>query len=149
MDTRITEPARLLPGVVPAIEKLLGVARSGGVPESTLELVHLRASQINACSFCVLYGTRNARKAGETDERLATVGAWREAPFFTAAERAALELTEYATRMADRSDAVPDAVWAATAEHFDEQGLAAIVLTIATTNFVNRLNVTTRQPAVP
>jgi AhpD family alkylhydroperoxidase len=120
---------------------------AGGVDPATLELVHLRASQINGCSACVDSGARSARKAGETEERLATVAAWREAPYFSDAERAALALAEAATRLADRPDPVPDEIWDAAAAHYDEKGLAAIVLMIAVTNLFNRLNATTRQVA--
>jgi AhpD family alkylhydroperoxidase len=120
---------------------------AGGVAQATLDLVHLRASQINGCSACVDAGVKSARKAGETDERLATVAAWREAPYFTDAERAALALAEAATRLADRPDPVPDQIWDAAAAHYDEKGLAAIVLMIAVTNLFNRLNATTRQVA--
>jgi len=109
--------------------------------------VHLRASQINGCSACVDSGARSARKAGETEERLATVVAWREAPYFSDAERAALALAEAATRLADRPDPVPDEVWDAAADHYDEKQLAAIILMIAVTNLFNRLNATTRQVA--
>ena len=109
--------------------------------------MHLRASQINGCSACVDSGARSARKAGETEERLATVAAWREAPYFSDAERAALALAEAATRLADRPDPVPDEIWDAAAAHYDEKGLAAIVLMIAVTNLFNRLNATTRQVA--
>ena len=117
------------------------------MPQSLLELVHLRASQINGCSFCVDFGARNAKKAGETDERLFAVAAWREAPYFTDAERAALALTEAATRLADQADPVPDSIWDEAAKHFDEKGLAAIIVMIATTNLFNRLNATVRQVA--
>ena len=92
-------------------------------------------------------GARSARKAGETEERLATVAAWREEPYFSDAERAALALAEAATRLADRPDPVPDPVWDAAAAHYDEKGMAAIVLMIAVTNLFNRLNATTRQVA--
>jgi AhpD family alkylhydroperoxidase len=109
--------------------------------------VHLRASQINGCSACVDSGTKSARKAGETDERLAAVAAWRETPYFTDAERAALALAEAATRPADRPDPVPDDIWDAAADYYDEKQLAAIVLMIAVTNLFNRLNATTRQVA--
>ncbi len=92
-------------------------------------------------------GTRSARKAGETQDRLDTVVAWREAPYFSGPERAALALAEAATRLADRPDPVPDQVWDAAAAHYDEKGLAAIVLMIGLTNMFNRLNATTRQVA--
>jgi AhpD family alkylhydroperoxidase len=130
-----------------AVPSLYKAAHSAGLDPAVLELVHLRASQINGCSVCVDMGARAARKAGETDDRLFSVGAWRDTPYFTDAERAALDLAEHATRTADRSDPVPDHVWAAAAEHFDDKQLAAIVLWIATTNFFNILNITTRQPA--
>jgi AhpD family alkylhydroperoxidase len=117
------------------------------VPAKTLELVHLRASQINGCSACVVGGTLNAKKAGETDERLFAVAAWREAPYFSDAERAALALTEAVTRLADRPDPVPDELWEEVSRHYDEKGLAAIILMIATTNLFNRVNATTRQVA--
>jgi alkylhydroperoxidase family enzyme len=90
-------------------------------------------------------GSVAARNAGETDERLFTVAAWRDAPYFTDAERAALSLAEAVTRLADRADPAPDEIWDEAARHFDEKALAAIILHIATTNVFNRLNVTTRQ----
>ncbi|MEU5945072.1 carboxymuconolactone decarboxylase family protein [Micromonospora sp. NPDC047465] len=147
MQARIQNPAMLLPDAAKAINLLYKAAHSAGVPTSTLELVHLRASQINGCSACVDSGARSARKAGETEERLFALAAWRETPYFTTAERAALALAEAATRLADRADAVPDEVWDEATRHFDEKELSALVLWIATTNFFNRLNVTTRQPA--
>jgi AhpD family alkylhydroperoxidase len=147
MEARITNPAGLLPDAVPAVNLLYKAAHSAGVDPATLELVHLRASQINGCSPCVDAGARAAKKNGETDERLFAVAAWRETPYFTEAERAALALAESATRLADRSDAVPDHVWADAAAHYTEPQLAAIVLWIATTNFFNRINAATRQPA--
>jgi AhpD family alkylhydroperoxidase len=130
-----------------AVNLLYKEAHSAGVPNATLELVHLRASQINGCSPCVDSGARAMRKAGETDERLFAVAAWRETPYFTDAERAALALAEAATRLADRADAVPDDIWDAAAKHFSEAELSAIVLWIATTNFFNRINAATRVQA--
>ncbi|GAA0918315.1 carboxymuconolactone decarboxylase family protein [Virgisporangium aurantiacum] len=147
MEPRITNPAALLPDAVQAVNILYKTAHSAGVPNATLELVHLRASQINGCAPCVDSGARAMRKGGESDDRLFAVAVWRETPYFTEPERAALALAEAATRLADTPDAVPDAVWDAAAEHFTEQQLAAIVLWIATTNFFNRINVTTRQSA--
>jgi AhpD family alkylhydroperoxidase len=147
MQARMKNPAMVLPGAMQPIQDLFKATSRGGVPQATLELVHLRASQINGCSACVDSGARGAKKAGETDERLFAVAAWREAPYFTDAERAALALAEAATRLADRADPVPDEVWAAAAAHYDEPGLAAIVLMIALTNLFNRLNATTRQVA--
>ncbi len=147
MQARMSNPGMILPDSMDAVGALIKATRQGGVPSATLELVHLRASQINGCSACVDSGARSAKKAGETDERLFTVAAWREAPYFTDAERAALALTEAATRLADRADPVPDAIWDEAARHYDEKGLAALVLMIATTNFFNRINATTRQVA--
>jgi AhpD family alkylhydroperoxidase len=147
MQARMKNPAMLLPDAMPAIQTLLKATSRGGVPPATLELVHLRVSQINGCSACVDSGAKSARKAGETDERLATVAAWREAPYFTDAERAALALAETATRLADRPDPVPDDIWDDAADHYDEKQLAAIVLMIGVTNLFNRLNATTRQVA--
>lgn len=147
MQARMQNPGAILPDATIGIQALLKAAHKGGVPRATLELVHLRASQINGCSFCVDSGARSAKQAGETDERLFAVAAWHEAPYFTDAERAALALAEAVTRLADRSDPVPDAIWDEAARHFDEKGLAALVLMIATTNLFNRINVTTRQEA--
>ncbi|MGW7463132.1 carboxymuconolactone decarboxylase family protein [Streptomyces xantholiticus] len=147
MQARINNPAVVIPEAMQPVLDLLKAARKGGVPQSTLELVHLRASQINGCSYCVVFGADQARKAGETEERLAAVAAWREAPYFDDAERAALALTEAATRLADRSDPVPDGIWDAAAEHYDEKQLASLTLMIGVTNLFNRLNATTRQIA--
>ncbi|WP_432076086.1 carboxymuconolactone decarboxylase family protein [Streptomyces wuyuanensis] len=147
MQARMNNPATVIPEAMPAILDLLKATRKGGVPETTLELVHLRASQINGCGYCVVGGVRSARKAGLTEEQLSAVAAWREAPYFSDAERAALSLTEAATRLSDRSDPVPDQVWDEAADHYDEHQLAAIILMIGTTNLFNRLNATTRQVA--
>jgi AhpD family alkylhydroperoxidase len=110
------------------------------VPETTLGLVELRASQINGCSVCVDMHPRMMRKAGESDDRIIAVAAWRHTPYFTPAERAALALTESVTRLSDRADPVPDDVWAEAARHYDQQALAALVLAIANINVWNRLN---------
>lgn len=147
MQSRMQNPAVILPDAMQPIQQIFKAVHSGGVDPETLELVHLRVSQINGCSACVDAGAKTARKAGVTDERLATVAAWREAPYFTAAERAALALAEAATRLADRPDAVGDEVWDAAATHFDDKQLAALVLMIGVTNLFNRLNATTRQIA--
>jgi AhpD family alkylhydroperoxidase len=143
----MSNPATILPDVTQGVQSLLKAAYKGGVPRKTLELVHLRASQINGCSYCVDSGARNAKKAGETDERLFAVAAWRETPYFTDAERAALALTEAATRLADRPDPVSDEIWEEAAHHYDEKGLSAILVMIATTNLFNRLNAPIRQQA--
>lgn len=147
MQARMPNLAKLLPEATQPILTLYGLAAKAGLPAETQALVHLRASQINGCSFCVDGGIKHARKAGEKEERLATVAAWREAPYFNDAERAALALTEAVTRLADKSDPVPDAVWNEAARHYDEKALAGLLLAISITNVFNRLNVATRQPA--
>jgi AhpD family alkylhydroperoxidase len=147
MEARMKNPAMVLPGVWQPIQALNEAVGQGGVPPATLELVHLRVSQVNGCSACVDAGARTAKKGGQTDERLFAVAAWREAPYFTDAERAALALAEAATRLADRPDPVPDEIWDEAAAHYDERGLAALVLMIGVTNLFNRLNATTRQVA--
>ena len=147
MQPRMKNPAMIIPDAMKAIQALNAATQQGGVPPATLGLVHLRASQINGCSFCCDSGSCHAKAAGETDERLFSVAAWREAPYFTGAERAALALTEAVTRLSDRADPVPDEIWDEAARHYDERGLAALLLMIATTNVFNRLNVATRQVA--
>jgi AhpD family alkylhydroperoxidase len=142
----MTNPATILEAG-PAIQALYKSVYNGGAPQAVLGLVHLRASQINGCSPCVDAGVKGMRKLGESDERIGLVAAWREAPYYTDEERAALAFTEAATRMADKSDAVPDEVWDAAAQFFDEKQLAAIVLMAAVTNLFNRLNGPTRQVA--
>lgn len=147
MTVRMGNPAMIIPEAMRALHALNEATEQGGVPPATLGLVQLRASQLNGCSVCVEAHPRQMRQAGESDERLFTVAAWRDAPYFTAAERAALALTEAVTRLADRSDPVPDEVWDEAARHYDERGLAALLLTIASINAWNRLNVATRQGA--
>ena len=147
MAARMTNPAKVLPDAVTGVQSLFKAIHQGGVPKATLDLVHLRASQINGCGYCVDAGVTNAQKSGESVDRLLRVVSWRESDLFTDADRAALALTEAATRMADQVDPVSDAVWDEAADHFDEKGLSAIILMIATTNFFNRLNVTIKQPA--
>jgi AhpD family alkylhydroperoxidase len=122
-------------------------ARQVDLPQTTLQLVSLRASQINGCAVCLDMHTRTAKKAGEKEERLFTLAAWREAPYFSEAERVALALTEAATRLSDRADPVPDEIWNEAAKHYDERALAVLVIHIAAINTWNRLNVTTGQIA--
>ena len=147
MAARTSNRAWVLPGAYEAIQALQAATERGGVPASTLALSHLRASQINGCNACIDGGCSRTRKAGETDERLLAVAAWREAPSFTDAERAALALAEAVTRLGDRADPVPDEIWGEAARHYDERALAALLLSIATANLYNRLNVPTRQEA--
>lgn len=145
-QARLKHPGALLPEALQALQALAKSAEKGGVDQRTLDLVHLRASQINGCSVCVDL-SRRFRKPGETDERLFMVAAWRETPLFTEAERAALALGEAVTRLSDRPDPVPDEIWNEAARHYNEQQLATLVLYIAVTNVWNRLNVATRQVA--
>jgi AhpD family alkylhydroperoxidase len=151
MQARINNPAMIVPDAMPALQALgrtiVASAKNGGPPARTLHLVYLRASQINGCSFCVDMHSREAKKGGETDQRLFAVAAWREAPFFDDAERAALALTEAVTRLNDRADPVTDEIWNEAARHYDEPLLAALLLGIATVNFWNRVNVPSRQVA--
>lgn len=146
MHARINHPVTVFPA---AMKALIALSNSTGdtLPESTRNLVDLRASQINGCAVCLQMHATDMRKAGETDERLATLAGWRDAPYFSDAERAALALTEATTRLADRSDAVPDDLWAEAANHYDERQLAALVITIASINTWNRLNAATRAVA--
>lgn len=147
MQSRMKNPAYQLPGALDAILAINASVQNAGLPPALLHLTHLRASQINGCATCIDGGVKFALKEGETAERLFAVSAWREAPYFSDAERAALALTEAVTRIADRGDPVPDEIWNEAKAYFDERQLAALVLQIAATNLFNRLNVTTRQPA--
>lgn len=147
MNARMNNPVMILPEALQALQSLNKATAKAGVPQSTLELVRLRASQINGCGVCVDMHARAARKEGESDERLFAVAAWRETPYFDDAERAALALTEAATRLSDRADAVSDDVWEEVADHYDERALAALIIEIAHVNLWNRLNATTRQVA--
>jgi AhpD family alkylhydroperoxidase len=147
MEQRMTNPALLFPETFQALQALSASSAKAELPEKTTDLVQLRASQINGCSLCVDMHARMAQKSGETDQRLFAVAAWRDAPFFTEAERAALALTESVTRLADRTDPVPDDVWQEAARHYDELELAALLVQIASINVWNRLNVPIRQEA--
>ncbi|HEV8623840.1 MAG TPA: carboxymuconolactone decarboxylase family protein, partial [Acidimicrobiia bacterium] len=137
----------LVPGVMDALQAIGKAVHQSGLPARTIELVHLRASQINGCSVCVDMHSRALKKGGDTDERIFTVAAWREAPWFTDAERAALALSEAVTRIADRPEPVPDDIWNEAARHYDEDQLAALIVTVANVNVWNRLNAATRQVA--
>src|SRR5262245_48143206 len=147
MRARMSNPALMIPKAMQALQALGTAAEHNGIPAKTKYLVQLRASQINGCSVCVDMHARELRQAGETDERLFAVSAWRDAPYFTDAERAALALTEAVTRIADREDPVPDHVWNDAARHYDETALGALLLSIALINVWNRLNVATKQVA--
>jgi len=145
MEARMNHPAMTLPGAMPALQALGVAIEKGGLPKGLLELINLRASQINGCGVCADMHPRLAKRAGETEDRLFAVAAWRETPYFTDAERAALALTEAATRLSDRPDPVPDELWDEVARHYTEVELASLVVAIASINVWNRLNVTTRQ----
>src|SRR3954452_4289723 len=145
MQARMTHPVALLPDALKALHDLGRAIRAVGLPETTALLVELRASQLNGCSVCVDMHARELRKTGESDERLFGVAAWRESPYFSEAERAALALTEAATLLPHPGEPVPDDVWAAAAEHYDERQLAALVLEIAGINLWNRLNIMVKQ----
>jgi AhpD family alkylhydroperoxidase len=147
MQARIQNPAVMHPAAMAALQALNAAIHDGGVPARTLELIHLRVSQINGCSVCLDGHTRMLKKAGETEERIFTLAAWRDAPYYTDAERAALALAEATTRLSDREDPVPDAVWKEAARHYDERALGTLLLAIASINVWNRLNVATRQVA--
>jgi AhpD family alkylhydroperoxidase len=148
MTARMTNPATILPQATKAIPHLFGAMEQGGLSASLREILALRISQINGCAACVYSHVKALQADDESDDRISTVAVWRESPFFTSAERAALELAEHATRLSDaRGHAVPDPVWDDAADNFDEKELAAIILLIATTNFFNRINVTIGEPA--
>jgi AhpD family alkylhydroperoxidase len=147
MQARMKHPAMVVPGAMQALMALNESSIKAGLPKQIIDMVHLRASQINGCSLCVAMHASDLKKGGETDERLHTVAAWREAPWFSEAERAALALTEAVTRLSDRADPVPDDVWAEATRHYDERALSALLLAISTINVWNRLNAATRQVA--
>jgi AhpD family alkylhydroperoxidase len=147
MQPRMKNIAMIVPDALRALQALKASAEKGGVPSRTLDLIELRASQINGCSVCVDMHARHLKKEGETDDRLFAVSAWRDAPYFSDAERAALELTEAVTRLSDRADPVPDEVWEQAALHYGEAELAGLVIAIANINVWNRFNVATRQVA--
>ncbi len=136
-----------IPDAMGALQALAASVRNSGLQPQLTELVNLRASQINGCSVCVEMHSRDLKKAGESDDRIFAVAAWRETPYFDEAERAALALTEAVTRLNDRADPVPDPIWQAAADNFEESELAALVLAIANINVWNRLNAATRQIA--
>ncbi|MGH6872457.1 MAG: carboxymuconolactone decarboxylase family protein [Rhizomicrobium sp.] len=146
MKARMKNPVAVFPE---ALNTLLALGEIGvkNLPAKTVKMVHLRASQINGCGLCTDMHARELKEAGETDERLWSIAAWRDTPYFTDAERAALALTEAATRMADRPDSVTDEIWDEAARHYDEKALAVLVLHIGMINLWNRINATIHQPA--
>lgn len=147
MQARMTNPAMLFPEAMQAMFALKAAIDKSDLPETTQQLVHLRVSQINGCSVCVDMHAQELEQGGTRHERLMAVAAWRDAPYFTDAERAALALGEAVTRLSDRSDPVPDAIYEEAARHYDEKQLGALILSISLINVWNRVNVTTRQVA--
>jgi AhpD family alkylhydroperoxidase len=151
MQARIQNPAQAAPGALDALLSFAKVvedaASKAGLARSTIDLVETRASQINGCAVCLDMHTRAAKKHGISDQQLNTLAGWRDSPYFDEGQRAALALTEAGTRLADRSDAVPDTVWDMAAKQFDEPALTALVLAIGLINNFNRLNVMTGQVA--
>jgi AhpD family alkylhydroperoxidase len=145
MQPRIASPATSVPGVVEAMQvagkAVNDAAEAAGVPTSTIELIGLRASQIIGCAACLHLHARGARKAGDTDERLLTLSAWREAPDFTETERAALAPTEVGCRLADRGAPIPHEVFEKLSECYDEPTFAALGVDITAINAWNRRNV--------
>lgn len=147
MQARMKNPILMLPDALKAMMALDKATANDDVSFVTRKLVHLRASQINGCSVCVDMHAHELKKAGESDKRIFAVGAWREAPYFNDAERAALALTEATTRIADREEPVSDKVWNEAARHYNEEALAVLVTQIAMINFWNRINCATQQIA--
>lgn len=148
MEARMSNPAFVVPGAMQALQGLSGTYQRR-LPATTIELVNLRASQVNGCSVCVEMHAHSLREQGFSEEKVFAVGAWRESPYFTEPERAALALAEAVTRISDRADPVPDVVWEEAARHYGTGELGALVLAIAGINVWNRLNVATRQVAGP
>ncbi|MGW2459496.1 carboxymuconolactone decarboxylase family protein [Streptomyces sp. NPDC004457] len=147
MDARINYFGNALAGKVMKHLNSAGAAVHSALPVATQELVKIRASQINGCGFCTDMHTKDAAAAGEEQQRLNLVAVWREATVFTDAERAALELAEQGTRIADGADGVSDEAWANATKHYDEDQLVALMSLIAVINAYNRINVINRQPA--
>lgn len=145
MSARMANPVMIVPDALQAMLGLSKVTGQVGVPQETTELIHLRVSQLNGCAPCIYMHSRDLGKSKESDERMLMVSAWREAPCFNDAERAALGLAEAVTRLSDRPDPVPDDVWDEAVRHYSEQELGALIIGIGLVNLWNRINVSTRQ----
>ena len=141
MQARMQNPALVVPEAMAALQALGAAIEKAGVPAATLSLVEARASQINGCGVCLVGHCRIMKRNGEDLDRVISLPGWRHSPYYTDAERAALELTEALTRLADTSDPVPDAVWKEAARHYDEPKMAALILAISQINVWNRLNI--------
>jgi AhpD family alkylhydroperoxidase len=148
IETRMSNPLLVFPGALEAIQAMHEATSAADLPDATRYMVRLRASQINGCSFCVELHSRELRAAGEGDERIFTVAVWREAPYFSEAERAALALTEAVTRLSDRADPVPTELWDEVSRHYDSQATAALLIEIGVINVWNRVNVAVRRRQV-
>jgi AhpD family alkylhydroperoxidase len=146
LKARMNHPVKVIPEAMQAMMALGASATKNGVSATTLQLVEVRASQINGCSVCVDMHCRELKKAGETDERIFGVAAWRDNPAFTDDEHAALALAEALTRISDQPDPVPDQIWEEAAQYYDEKALASLIIAIANINVWNRLNIAIRQP---
>jgi AhpD family alkylhydroperoxidase len=146
-EARMKNPALVLGDAMKGIGSIIKATRKGGVSEELLELVALRASQINGCSPCVFGHIDRIEKAGGGVEKAFMVSAWRETDHFDEPERAALALAEAATRVADNAPGVTDEIWENASKHFDEEGLSALILSISLTNMFNRINGTIREQA--
>jgi AhpD family alkylhydroperoxidase len=144
MKERIKNPAIIISDAMDPLAALGKIVGTSPIPENTRHLVSLRTSQINGCAVCI---DGELAKTSDTAQRLGAVAVWRDAPFFSDAERAALGLAESITRLADQADRVPDAMWDEAKRHYDDTGLAWLVLQVALVNMYNRLNVPTRQVA--
>jgi AhpD family alkylhydroperoxidase len=149
MQARIDNPAMSVPGALEGLREFGMSARTGEVSEETLALIQLRVSQINGCSVCADMHSRELEHMGTSSERLHTLAAWRETPYFSEPERAALALAEATTRIADNPEGVSDVVWDEAAQHYSDSQLAALVVSIAAINAFNRLNAATRQMTGP
>ena len=146
MQARMKNPVIVLPEAMQALFAL-NKSTESELPFTLCKLVQLRASQINGCSVCVGMHAQELKKAGESDERIFSVAAWRDTPYFSDAERAALALAEAVTRLSDRADPVPDDIWEEAAKHYHEKALSALILQIALINVWNRLNASVKQVA--
>ena len=141
MHARMQNPALVLPEAMAALQALGAAIEKAGLPAATLSLIEARASQINGCGVCLVGHCRIMKRNGEDLDRVISLPGWRHSPYYTDAERAALELTEALTRLADTSDPVPDAVWKEAARHYGEPKMAALILAISQINVWNRLNI--------
>lgn len=144
MEARMPNVYKLARGGYLGLTAVEDSLAEGRLPRNLLELIRIRASQINGCSVCTDMHSHRARKEGESDQRLWSVATWRDTPFFSDAERAALALTEAITRVADNSGGVPDDVWRQASDHFGDEDLAALVMAIASVNAWNRINIAAR-----